>query len=403
MITTTKKMQKEYQPERSTLNLCSSITSPNICRCSGKKSESSTLECHANAQIATAPDISRKNALDKGPIGSATSKGSSTRACTRKKCLEIGLKSSTIRTGTTEGVDLLDPVPRRPKDVITPQDDLTTAATMQTMKVEGVDPLHPPTTTTTTASSGVTEGVTEGVDPLNLDVTPNTTHQTGKKVGKVATNMAPSTLNVEMNRQLSKKIKSTEASLPSSRRIKDLTRAKEAEGAITTLPTLETASQDVRKTKASHQNVAMKISDHALQPKETRSVTEAMKIQAPTDAENSMMKKTSKRPVAEESSQIHRLHEDQTHRAKATEAINPFIISWNCSHGLSSKIDYVKELITRFKPMVMFISECELSLNDEINLNYFYIAGYNLVHSNTRIKRGDDRLKSRICEMWMKT
>ncbi len=48
-------------------------------------------------------------------------------------------------------------------------------------------------------------------------------------------------------------------------------------------------------------------------------------------------------------------------------------------------------------PLALFISECELTANDEINSNFFYVSGYNLIHSNSRSKKRDDKLKSRLC------
>ena len=75
------------------------------------------------------------------------------------------------------------------------------------------------------------------------------------------------------------------------------------------------------------------------------------------------------------------------------------IIFWNCCHGLSNKIDFVRNYIAINKPAVMMISESELSQNDLINIDFFYIKGYTLLHSKTSNKRGEviPKSKSRLC------
>ena len=77
----------------------------------------------------------------------------------------------------------------------------------------------------------------------------------------------------------------------------------------------------------------------------------------------------------------------------------PMIVFWNCSHGLSSKISFVRDYIHQHRPMIMMISECELSRDDEINSGYFHVKGYTMITSNTRVKKKDAKLKSRLCAL----
>ncbi len=73
------------------------------------------------------------------------------------------------------------------------------------------------------------------------------------------------------------------------------------------------------------------------------------------------------------------------------------IVFWNCSHGLSSKIDFVRDFIRQHRPIIMMISECELSACDEINYGYFHVKGYTMITSNTRVKKKNAKLRSRLC------
>jgi hypothetical protein len=66
------------------------------------------------------------------------------------------------------------------------------------------------------------------------------------------------------------------------------------------------------------------------------------------------------------------------------------IIFWNCSNGLISKLDCVKELIKQFCPYVIFISEAELSNEDQIKA--CAIAKYTL-----HVSKGFDMWRARSC------
>lgn len=60
-------------------------------------------------------------------------------------------------------------------------------------------------------------------------------------------------------------------------------------------------------------------------------------------------------------------------------------------------MDFVRSYLLTHEPTAMMISECELTRSDEINSAFFYVPGYLLIHSNSRAKFKNEKLKSRLC------
>jgi len=66
------------------------------------------------------------------------------------------------------------------------------------------------------------------------------------------------------------------------------------------------------------------------------------------------------------------------------------LIYWNCSHGIASKIEIVKEIINEHRPHVMFVSESEIKANQD--LDFYNIEGYQLHLANTIKSRNKSRI-----------
>jgi len=65
------------------------------------------------------------------------------------------------------------------------------------------------------------------------------------------------------------------------------------------------------------------------------------------------------------------------------------ILFWNCCGGLTSKIDTIRQIINKFQPLLMFISESEILQSHDTN--WFGIQNYELTLSHT-IKLGKSRI-----------
>jgi len=57
------------------------------------------------------------------------------------------------------------------------------------------------------------------------------------------------------------------------------------------------------------------------------------------------------------------------------------VLWWNCGGGLRSKIDYIKYTILTIKPAILFVSEAEIKINDD--LGSISIENYDILLSNT--------------------
>ncbi len=66
------------------------------------------------------------------------------------------------------------------------------------------------------------------------------------------------------------------------------------------------------------------------------------------------------------------------------------ILYWNCSKGLLAKLDFLKETLIKYSPLLFFITECEIKNSDQINA--CQIKDYELL-----ISGGLNVGKSRVC------
>jgi hypothetical protein len=351
------KMLKGSRPGLSTSSSPSDTISRSISQSTGRRSEFITPECLDSVQIATVLDTTRRTAIGPRPIGWASSSVSSTRASTRMKSLAIGSKLSKTKTARkdvgakdlkmAEGVDLLS----QNKDTTPIVDNMMEDKT----NPKGVDPQGIENSKRDKVTTPETmDGMREGVDLLIIRHPPED--------------------------QLTGKIKGVDPLL--SLQPPDL----QPPGKIPT----RLHPKPIRKT---------------LEPKLTKDARKARQTKETSEARSTIDDQRAKqRPQSNRTREAEAKTMTTTRDVIAREpspppavATRPDVVYWNCSHSLSSKMDFVRQFLNDRKPQLMFIAECELSRHDEINLNFFYVADYSLYHSNTREKRGNLKLKSRIC------
>jgi hypothetical protein len=345
-ITITKRTPTGFPLVRSTSNWSSNIMYRSTSRCLAKRSGYSTLECPSNAQIAIEQDTINANAKNSAQIGLDTSRGFSKQDSTTKNCSVAGSMSSRTRSGpiedlTTKIEEAARPTTPRSADTMVPGDFMMVAR-RKTKK--GVDPLINTTEAATTRTQGVDplvdptiEAMIEGVDLLNR------------------VNTGTRAIGVD----------------PQARYDPRRTTPITVEG-------VDPLNQRPPKTNEPTQLPQETISRGNLQTttsglKSTRKAIEMTKGTAVT------MK--ARQGVDQGMMTSHQLDVDHTHLPQrvvqtlqgGAEDTN-LIISWNCSHGLTQKIDFVRFLIDKYNPLAMFISESDLTANDEINANFFYVV-----------------------------
>jgi hypothetical protein len=311
---------------------------------------STTPECSDNVQIVTDLATTNVDVLNRKPIGLATLKGFSTPNSTMKNSLVAGLRSSTTKTGKpemiadSEGVDLLKnhmAGDTTGKDVC--------------MTVEEVDPLNRLTQVIPITPANQPNRITTTTQARPIEVTTQTNNDVPKlqKKGKL---VRQSEVDIV--------VEEAEAEAPISHQV------------TSGIKLTTTKPSEIKCTKPRRTN-------------DRKNVCEVMKNQTQmvADAKEEM---TMTRAIPGNPA-------ERQHRGREIEDIEPEIIFWNCCHGLSSKINFVRDFLINESPVAMFIAEAELSRYDEINAGFFYVQGYSLLHSETREKRGNSKLKSRIC------